>query len=77
MKKRVVSKKFDCAKDMPPLLHSTPGQEFDIQKSEVAKWLCAQPSIMQYVFTKVSTSNGGLGLIEYDRETNIWKGINR
>lgn len=77
MKGRAVSSKFDCAKDMPPLRHSAPGEPFDIEDSEVARWLCSQPSIMQYVFDKVSSCGKGMRFIEYDPATGLWEGVGR
>lgn len=57
---------------MPPLAHSSKADApFDIRESEAARWLCSQPSIMQYVFDKASTN----GLIEYDPVTGTWRGV--
>lgn len=63
------------AKQMPPLRHKVDDRPFDIRRSEVAQWLCSQPSIMQYVFDKVGSGAGGLGVIEYDAETGTWQGV--
>lgn len=68
--------KFDCAKRMPRLRHSIPNEPFDIRHSEIALWLCSQPSIMQYVFDMVAQPSR-LGLIEYDNATKTWQGIDR
>ena len=45
--------------------------QFDIRKSEVAKWICSQPEVLQKIFDMANRK----GLIEYDSETNTWKGI--
>lgn len=66
---------FIKARNMPPLRHSIAGKAFNIQNSEAAKWLCAQPEIMQYVFEKVKGSSSGPGEIIYDPENKTWRGI--
>ncbi|MCH4181384.1 MAG: hypothetical protein LKF44_08345 [Atopobiaceae bacterium] len=68
---------FGCARDMPTLRHKT-GDEFDITRSEVARWLCSQPSVMQRVFDMAAHASGtdGLPFIEFDPETRTWSGIN-
>lgn len=73
MKKR--SKYLDVAKKMPPLHHTLPGEEFDIEKSEVAKWLAAQPEILTYVVNRIKGGNGQAPLIVYDPDTKIWRGV--
>lgn len=65
------SKKLDVAKRMPPLFHKLPGEEFDITKSEAARWLCTQPEIMQWVFDQMNHSEN----IIYDPDTGKWKGV--
>jgi hypothetical protein len=75
MKNKPVNRKFDVARQMPPMRHYVPGTNFDIRESEVAKWLCSQPGIMQYVFDKVASSSNGLNLIKYDPTTEMWRGI--
>jgi len=35
---------------MPELFHQLPDQPFDLAKSEVINWLCAQPPIRQALF---------------------------
>lgn len=63
--------RFDVAKEMPPLHHALPGEQFDISKSEVVQWLMSQPDIMQLVFNAVRSK-----YITYDHETGTWRGIN-
>lgn len=56
---------------MPPLPHRRrDGEPFDIERSEVADWLCGQPSVRQYVFDLAN----GYGLIEYDPDSGTWRG---
>ena len=66
---------FGCARRMPALRHKT-GTTFDITESEVARWLCSQPSVMQRVFDMAAHASGadGLPFIEFDPETQTWKG---
>ena len=55
---------------MPPLRHKV-GDEFDIMRSEVAAWLCEQPSIRQYAFDIAHAA----GVIVYDAGTGEWRGV--
>ena len=61
---------FKRVAQMPPLLHSLPGEEFDIMKSEVVRWLRDQPTILQAMFDYWKDS----GAIVFNRETGQWKG---
>ena len=69
--RRKRSAKWNVACEMPALRHSMPGKDFDVRDSEVAKWLCAQPDIMQLVFESVKGVN-----IIYDANTGTWQGVN-
>lgn len=62
--------RFDITKQMPPLHHTMPGEEFDITKSEVVKWLISQPEIMQLIFNAVKGK-----YIVYDKVTGTWRGV--
>lgn len=74
MKKK--SKLLEVAKKMPPLYHTLPGEDFDIHKSEVVKWLISQPEILEYVYHRVKVCGGVSGaFIKYDPETGKWKGV--
>lgn len=75
MKKTSMDKRLYATKKMPPLRHSMPGKRFDIIHSEVAQWLCTQPSIMQYVFDKISSYSGEKQLIRYDPQSGMWQGV--
>jgi len=67
--------RFAVAKRMPPLRHKVEDEPFDVRESEVARWLCSQPSIMQHVFDKARGGRGGVGAIEYDAESGTWRGV--
>lgn len=71
MVRRKRNKIFDVARFMPPLRHSIPGEEFDIKKSEVVKWLLRNPAILNYVWNNIKQS----GVVEYNPKTGTWKGV--
>lgn len=58
-------------KYMPPLKHAEKDEPFDITKSEAAKWMAAQPAVMQKVFDMASCRK----VITYNPETNTWQGV--
>ncbi|MDR0885432.1 MAG: hypothetical protein LBN22_03565 [Clostridiales Family XIII bacterium] len=64
------SKLYDIAKQMPPMIHTIQGCDFDIKNSDVVKWLCQQPEIMQQIFNNVKGCE-----IVYDSETQMWRGV--
>lgn len=57
------------ARKMPILFHKLPGCEFDIQNSEVVKWLLNQPEILKFIFDKVAKEE-----IVYNADTGTWQG---
>lgn len=61
---------LNCARRMPPLLHTT-GTEFDIEKSQVAAWLSSKPDIKQKIFNMATNQ----GVIRFDSETRTWRGV--
>lgn len=67
---------LDVARKMPPLHHKFPGEEFDVKKSAVMKWLMASPEIMDFVWQSVRGQSKGNGrpLVTYDPDTGMWKG---
>lgn len=69
--KKSKTEKFNIAKNMPPLFHRLPGEEFDFEKSEVVQWLIQQSDILSYVWDKVKSS----GNVVYDKNTGLWQGI--
>jgi hypothetical protein len=61
-----------AASTMPPLTHWLGrDQSFSITRSEVARWLAAQPEILQFVFNSMKNA----GVIEFDLESRCWRGI--
>lgn len=69
--KKCRSKKLLVARNMPPLYHSIPGQNFDITQSEVLKWLVAQPEILNYIWDNIKNSDD----VCYDADTGKWYGV--
>lgn len=62
------SRSISVAAKMPRLLHAS--EPFDIKKSEVLKWLCDQPEILQTLFDYYRDR----GAITYDKENGTWRG---
>lgn len=72
------NKLLQSARMMPPLVHNVNKHnelDFDISKSEVVNWIIRQPEVLEYIFRQVRGNRFVEGLIEYDSETNTWKGI--
>lgn len=63
---------LECAKNMPPLRHSGEGN-FDVNKSEAAKWIASQPEVMQKIFDMAARKK----FILYDPLTQTWKGADQ
>lgn len=63
---------LDCAKRMPALYNKLPDEQYDIRKSEVISWLIKQPEIQSKIFDMAKAQK----VIEYDKNTKKWKGIN-
>ena len=55
---------------MPPLRHSTNVEPYDVRRSRVARWLCDQPEVMQWVFETAKNR----GCIVFDQATGLWHG---
>ncbi len=62
---------FDKIASMPPLIHSMPDAPFDINQSQVVKWLIADPEIKQWLFNKAKETER----IRFDPATKLWSGI--
>lgn len=71
MKRTRISKKLNVVKKMPPLFHTLPGTDFDINKSMVINWLIRKPDILNYLWDQIKNS----GYVEYNSDTGEWKGI--
>ncbi|MEG1433852.1 hypothetical protein [Eubacterium sp.] len=65
------SKKLSIGRKMPPRYHKLPGEDYDIKKSEVIRWLIQCPDILEYVWDQFKQS----GDIEYNPETGKWQGV--
>lgn len=56
---------------MPALRHwPDQSKPFDIADSEVARWLAAQPDVLQAIYQKANE----LKLIQFDADTRTWRG---
>lgn len=69
--KKPKSKRWDVARNMPPLRHSFPDQAFDWMDSEVCRWLVHRPEIRKLVFDAVRDR----GCIVFDPESGTWRGV--
>lgn len=58
---------------MPPLYHKLPDQEYDVEKSELVKWLIRQPSIKKWLGSYLKSLSD---YVQYDHETRKWVGVN-
>lgn len=65
------SKLLGIARIMPPCYHTLPGEDFDIKKSEVVKWLISQPEILNFLWNHIKSS----GDVIYDPQTGLWQGV--
>ena len=63
---------LDIAKRMPPLYNKLPNEDYDVNKSEVAKWLVNQPEIMNYIVNRIKSCKN---FIAYDPSTGKWHGV--
>ncbi|MBE5985127.1 MAG: hypothetical protein E7248_17735 [Paenibacillaceae bacterium] len=66
------SKLLNIAKKMPPLKHSIPEEEFNIQHSEVLKWLFQNPETWNYIWNNIKQA----GVVKFNSETKTWQGVN-
>jgi len=64
-------KKLDAGRKLPPSFHKLPNQDFNLNKSEVCKWLVEQPEISSFVFELLKRSEA----IVYDPTTGKWQGV--
>jgi len=60
---------LNVAKTMPRLRHKV-GDKFDVNTSEVVKWLVSQPEIKSKIFNMAQSRQ----LIVYDPNTGEWRG---
>ena len=71
MRKKVISKKLEIGKQMPPLYHTLPGRDFWYSDSEVLKWITEQPILLDWVKEQLKAA----GYITYDATTGKWMGV--
>lgn len=64
-------KQLEVGRKLPPSYHKMPDQDFDLNKSEVAKWLINQPGILNFVVEIMKKSEA----IVYNKETGKWQGV--
>lgn len=62
-------KRLDVFREMPELVHSKPGEDFDLEKSEVIGWIRQHPELLDYL----KDSARYKGLIEY--KDGRWRGV--
>ncbi|TLQ04734.1 hypothetical protein FEZ48_13315 [Marinilactibacillus psychrotolerans] len=65
------SKNLEVLKNMPPMYHTLPGEEFDLHKSEVIEWALNQPDLLNWFYSRLVSSRN----IEYNREMKYWVGV--
>lgn len=70
-RKKTRSKKLEVGKQMPPLYHKLPGEEYAPGQSEVLNWIAQQPDLLEWTFAQLKSA----GYVEYDSETGIWSGV--
>lgn len=62
---------LQCVEDMPPCRHwPYQDQPFDINDSEVVRWLSRQPDVQQWLFNTMKSR----GLIVFDQARGTWRG---
>lgn len=69
-----ISKRFEVAKKMPPLKHKL-NDRYDVEESEVIKWLISQPDILNYIFDAVRGNGRRESPIIYNPDTETWQGV--
>lgn len=70
-KSRVLERVLETTKLMPPLRHSIPGKDFNIQKSEVMKWIMQNPDAWNFIWNNIKQS----GSVIYNPDTGTWQGV--
>ena len=62
--------RLNICREMPPLYHKLPGEDFDWAKSEVCNWIVTHKEVRAFLWDKIAQS----GLIEFNAETCKWMG---
>jgi hypothetical protein len=68
--KLLSGKAGDAFRDMPPLHHRLPDEEYKTSKSEVYDWIREQEDIMHWLMMKAHKA----GAIKYDPVLEMWHG---
>lgn len=71
-KKKIRSRNLDVLKKMPPVYHTIPGQEYDLNNSELVNWLISQDEIKQWLASYLKSLSD---YVKYDSEKGYWVGI--
>ena len=72
--RREDSKLLAVVRQMPAREHwPNRNEPFDVLRSEVIHWLARQPDVMDWLFMHLRSRH----LIVFDRETNLWQGVDR
>lgn len=65
------SEAWNCLKNMPPLYHKLPNQEFSYERSEVFKWISNQKEALGWLLGSAYKNK----YLKYNKETGKWQGI--
>jgi hypothetical protein len=52
------------------LIHQYHGEPFTAERSEVLRWIAAQPTLLNYLLNKLRCTKA----IVFDKETSTWRG---
>lgn len=65
-----------AARNMPPLFNVLPGEDFDINRSEVANWLIQLPEAKEVILSLASrVKREELLAIQKNHDTGKWQGV--
>lgn len=67
---------LNAARKMPPLFNVIPGEEFDIDKSEVANWLIQLPEAKEVILSLACrVRKEELLAVQKNSDTGKWQGV--
>lgn len=66
---------LDVVKQMPPLYHKLPDEDFAWSKSEALKWIVSQPEILDYIWQSIRNRTDVNEFIAYNNDTGTWQGV--
>ena len=64
---------LEKASKMPEFSHSVEGQPYDVNNSQVVRWLIEQPEVKEYLMEKARA----YGAVEFDTKTMKWRGTGK